>query len=105
MQKYLGKRPKRVKEWARLGYSGKSDDPDFDYLKPRPDPIANAKPQPAVKVVKEFSGNDEEGVSDDKAGSKGGDALKEGYANFGGYEYKQMGPKTNWAKYDPYQDW
>ena len=27
MQKYLGKRPKRIKEWARLGYNGKSDDP------------------------------------------------------------------------------
>lgn len=20
----------------------------------------------------------------------------------GGYEYKKMGPKTNWAKFDPY---
>lgn len=37
MQKYLGKRPKRIKEWARLGYNGKSDDPDYDNYKPRHD--------------------------------------------------------------------
>ena len=37
MRKYLGKRPKRIKEWARLGYNGKSDDPDYDHYKPRRD--------------------------------------------------------------------
>jgi len=37
MKKYLGKRPKRIKEWARLGYNGKSDDPDYDHYKPRHD--------------------------------------------------------------------
>ena len=37
MKKYLGKRPKRIKEWARLGYNGKSDDPDYDNYKPRHD--------------------------------------------------------------------
>ena len=35
MRKYLGKRPKRINEWARLGYNGKSDDPD--HYKPRLD--------------------------------------------------------------------
>ena len=101
MKKYLGKRPKRIKEWARLGYNGKSDDPDYDHYKPRKDhKNDHGHHHHYNNNHNEKSGNDDD--ENNHGSYHEDDSHNNGTANWGGYEYKPMGPKTNWAKYDPY---